>query len=160
MERAAEILVVSLTMNPARDKDTNAPALGVSNRRGQPSASFPGTQQLSLAPGGFLATKDTWHRLRVQGWSLLQHQLAPPRGGCLLPQLTPRCVELPDALHGSDWAQGDVLAKGHLLCPILTSPRGDCIPGPGTEPVPSRASAGLAPQQIRATRYVLTHITV
>lgn len=81
LERAAEILVVSLTMNPARDKDTNTPALGVSNRRGQRSASFPGTQQLSLAPGGFLATKDTWHRLRVQGWSLLQHQLAPPRGG-------------------------------------------------------------------------------
>lgn len=38
-----------------------------------------------------------------------------PGGGCLLPQQTPRCVELPDALQGSDWAQGDVLAKGHLL---------------------------------------------
>lgn len=72
-----EFLVVSLKTNLAHDKDTNTLVLSFSNRLDKQSALFPGTQQLSLAPGAFLATNcsDPLHRLLVQGWSLLQHQL-------------------------------------------------------------------------------------
>lgn len=77
LEMVVEFLVVSLKTNLAHDKDTNTLVLSFSNQLDKWSALFPGTQQLFLAPGDFLATKDldTSHRLTVQVWSLLQHQL-------------------------------------------------------------------------------------